>query len=482
MNNLYNRRKGACLLSKRKYIKIRILWRDIRESISGTERDYTKGSLRKAILLLAIPMVLEMALESVFAVMDIYFVSRLGADAVATVGLTESLMTLVYAIGIGFSMATTAIVARRIGEKNKKGAAIAASQSIIVGVFISLFLAVPGFFLAKDLLRVMGASEAIIGSGFSYTSIMISGNIVIMLLFIINAIFRSAGDAAISMRVLWFANICNIILDPCLIFGLGPFPELGIKGAAIATVIGRGLAVIYQFYILFSGKGRINLSLKSFGIRTDIIKKLLKLSYGGIGQYIIATSSWIGLMRILAVFGSEVLAGYTIAIRIVIFSLLPSWGLANAAATLVGQNLGANKPERAEKSVWTTAFINMGFLAIFAIIFIAQPEFFIRLFIDDPLVIGYGIQALQVISFGYLFYAFGMVMPQAFNGAGDTTTPTIINLVSFWMIELPVAYLLANILGFEEKGVFYSIVIAESVMACMGIWLFKRGKWKLKKV
>jgi putative MATE family efflux protein len=482
MNNLYNGRKGACLLSKRKYIKIRILWRDIRESISGTERDYTKGSLRKAILLLAIPMVLEMALESVFAVMDIYFVSRLGADAVATVGLTESLMTLVYAIGIGFSMATTAIVARRIGEKNKKGAAIAASQSIIVGVFISLFLAVPGFFLAKDLLRVMGASEAIIGSGFSYTSIMISGNIVIMLLFIINAIFRSAGDAAISMRVLWFANICNIILDPCLIFGLGPFPELGIKGAAIATVIGRGLAVIYQFYILFSGKGRINLSLKSFGIRTDIIKKLLKLSYGGIGQYIIATSSWIGLMRILAVFGSEVLAGYTIAIRIVIFSLLPSWGLANAAATLVGQNLGANKPERAEKSVWTTSFINMGFLAIFAMIFIAQPEFFIRLFIDDPLVIGYGIQALQVISFGYLFYAFGMVMPQAFNGAGDTTTPTIINLVSFWMIELPVAYLLANILGFEEKGVFYSIVIAESVMACMGIWLFKRGKWKLKKV
>jgi putative MATE family efflux protein len=482
MNNLYNGRKGACLLSKRKYIKIRILWRDIRESISGTERDYTKGSLRKAILLLAIPMVLEMALESVFAVMDIYFVSRLGADAVATVGLTESLMTLVYAIGIGFSMATTAIVARRIGEKNKKGAAIAASQSIIVGVFISLFLAVPGFFMAKDLLRVMGASEAIIGSGFSYTSIMISGNIVIMLLFIINAIFRSAGDAAISMRVLWFANICNIILDPCLIFGLGPFPELGIKGAAIATVIGRGLAVIYQFYILFSGKGRINLSLKSFGIRTDIIKKLLKLSYGGIGQYIIATSSWIGLMRILAVFGSEVLAGYTIAIRIVIFSLLPSWGLANAAATLVGQNLGANKPERAEKSVWTTSFINMGFLAIFAMIFIAQPEFFIRLFIDDPLVIGYGIQALQVISFGYLFYAFGMVMPQAFNGAGDTTTPTIINLVSFWMIELPVAYLLANILGFEEKGVFYSIVIAESVMACMGIWLFKRGKWKLKKV
>lgn len=482
MNNNYNQRKSAFLLSKRKYSKIKILWRDIRESISGTERDFTKGSLKRAILLLSIPMVLEMIMESVFAVADIYFVSRLGADAVATVGLTESLMTLVYAIGIGFSMATTAIVARRIGEKNKKGASVAASQSIIVGAVISLFLAIPGLYWAKDLLNVMGASEAMISSGYSYTAIMISGNIVIMLLFIINAIFRSAGDAAISMRVLWFANICNIILDPCLIFGLGPFPELGIKGAAIATVTGRGLAVIFQFYILFSKKGRINLSLKSFRIHTEIIKKLIKLSYGGIGQYIIATSSWIGLMRILAVFGSEVLAGYTIAIRVVIFSLLPSWGLANAAATLVGQNLGANQPERAEKSVWLTSFINMGFLSIFAIIFIAMPDFFIRLFITDPAVISHGVQALQVISFGYLFYAFGMVMPQAFNGAGDTTTPTIINLVSFWMIEIPIAYLLAIILGFEEQGVFYSIVIAESFMACMGIWLFKRGKWKLKKV
>ena len=477
MSNIYNQLKSAF-----SPFKMKNLWKDILESISGTERDFTKGSIRRAILLLSVPMVLEMMMESVFAIADIYFVSRLGANAVATVGLTESLMTLVYAIGIGFSMATTATVARRIGEKNKKGASAAASQSIIVGITISLFLAIPGFYLAKDLLTLMGASDEIIKSGYSYTAIMISGNIVIMLLFIINAIFRSAGDAAISMRVLWLANICNIILDPCLIFGLGPFPELGIKGAAIATVTGRGLAVIYQFYILFSPKGRIKLSLKSFRINLVIINKLLKLSYGGIGQYIIATSSWIGLMRILADFGSEVLAGYTIAIRIVVFSLLPSWGLSNAAATLVGQNLGANQPERAEKSVWKTSFINMGFLAVFAIIFIANPEFFIRLFIDDVAVINHGIQALRIISFGYLFYAFGMVMPQAFNGAGDTVTPTMINLVSFWMIELPVAYVLANILGFEENGVFYSIVIAESIMACLGIWLFKRGKWKLKKV
>lgn len=482
MNKIYNQRKNTFSLSKRKCSKIKILWRDIRESISGTERDFTKGSLRRAILLLSIPMVLEMVMESIFAVADIYFVSKLGADAVATVGLTESLMTLVYAIGIGFSMATTATVARRIGEKNKAGASVAASQSIIVGVIISLVLAIPGLYLAKDLLSTMGASEEMISSGYSYTAIMISGNIVIMLLFIINAIFRSAGDAAISMRVLWFANICNIILDPCLIFGLGPFPELGIQGAAVATVTGRGLAVMYQFYILFSGKGRINLTLKSFRIHVGIIQKLIKLSYGGIGQLIIAMSSWIVLMRILADFGSEVLAGYTIAIRVVIFSLLPSWGLANAAATLVGQNLGANQPERAEKSVWKTSFINMGFLSIFAIIFITMPEFFIQFFIDDLEVIKHGIQALQIISFGYLFYAFGMVMPQAFNGAGDTTTPTIINLVSFWMIELPLAYLLAKVLGFEENGVFYSIVIAESVMAVMGIWLFKRGKWKLKKV
>ncbi len=458
------------------------LWSDIRESIAGTEQDFTQGSLARAIMLLSIPMVLEMLMESMFAVVDIYFVSKLGADAVATVGITESLMTLVYAIGIGFSMATTAVVARRIGEKNPESAATAASQSIIIGAIISIFLAIPGLLMAKELLGLMGASQAVIDTGFPYTKVMVAGNVVVMLLFIINAIFRSAGDAAISMRVLWFANICNIILDPCLIFGLGPFPELGIQGAAIATVTGRGLAVIFQFYLLFSGKGRIKLTLRSFTIHFDVMIKLFRLSIGGIGQYIIATSSWIGLMRIMADFGSDALAGYTIAIRIIIFSMLPAWGLSNAASTLVGQNLGAGRPDRAEKAVWKTAFLNVGVMAVFAFLFLSWPSFFIRLFINDPKVIHYGVQALQIISMGYLFYGFGMVMPQAFNGAGDTKTPTLINFITFWIIELPLAYLLAHTLGFRETGVFYSIVIAESLMAVMGIWLFRKGKWKTKMV
>jgi len=458
------------------------LWKDIKESIAGTEQDFTQGSLSRAIMLLSIPMVLEMLMESLFAVVDIYFVSKLGADAVATVGITESLMTLIYAIGIGFSMATTAVVARRIGEKNTEGARIAASQSIIVGATISLLLAIPGLLFAKELLSMMGASHTVVDMGFPYTKIMVAGNVVIMLLFIINAIFRSAGDAAISMRVLWFANICNLILDPCLIFGLGPFPELGIQGAAIATTTGRGLAVVYQFYLLFSGKSRIKLTVASFGINVEIIKKLFKLSFGGIGQYIIATSSWIGLMRIMAEFGSEVLAGYTIAIRIIIFSMLPAWGLSNAASTLVGQNLGARQPERAEKAVWKTAYLNMAVMLFFAVIFLSWPTFFIQLFIGDPDVIAYGSTGLRIISLGYLCYGFGMVMPQAFNGAGDTTTPTLINFITFWIIELPLAYFLANILGMEENGVFYSIVIAESLMALMGIWLFRQGKWKTKMV
>lgn len=458
------------------------LWEDILESISGTEQDFTKGSLSRAILLLSIPMVLEMMMESLFALFDTFFVAKLGSEALATIAYTESMMTIFYAVGIGFSMATTALVARRIGENKKKEASMVASQAIIIGIVFSVFFAIPGIFFSKELLELMGASPETVNEGHMFTAIMLGFNIVIMLLFIINAVFRSSGDAAISLRVLIIANLMNIILDPCLIFGLGPFPELGIKGAAIATVIGRGTAVVFQFYILFKGKVRIKVHLKDFRIQINVILKLIKLSYGGIGQYLIATSSWVILMRILSEFGDDAVAGYQIAIRILIFTLLPSWGLSNAAATMVGQNLGAKKPDRAEKSVWKTAFINIGFLAFFAMVFIYESEYFIRLFVDDEVVISFGTRALQVISFGYICYAFGMVMPQAFNGAGDTATPTWINFISFWLVQIPMAYLLALVFDWDENGVFFSIVIGETVLAILGIILFKQGKWKLKVV
>ncbi len=479
MNNFL---KNTIYRSNHHVSGFRRLWKDILESITGSERDYTQGSLGRAIFLLSVPMVLEMSMESIFAIVDIKFVTRLGADAVATVGITESLMTIVYAIGFGFSMATTAVVSRRIGEKHKREASVAAAQSIVIGILVSILLAIPGLFYAKDLLILMGASEEIISEGYIYPEIMISSNIVIMLLFIINAVFRSSGDAAISMRVLFLANILNLILDPLLIFGLGPIPALGLKGAAIATATGRGLAVLYQFYLLFKGNGRIRLSIADFIPRWKIIHHLVNLSYGGIGQNIIATSSWIVLMRIMNSFGSEAVAGYTIAIRIIIFSLLPSWGIANAASTLTGQNLGANKPDRAERSVWATSYVNAVFLFLIGLIMISFPEFFIRLLTDDGEVVKHGKTALRIISYGYLFYSFGMVMPQAFNGAGDTNTPTWINFFCFWLIEIPLAYILALYFHWDEKGVFYAIVIAESCMALMGIWLFKRGKWKLKKV
>lgn len=463
-------------------MKMPKLFSDLWEAISGTEQDFTEGPLNRAIFLLSIPMVLEMLMEAVFAVVDIFFVSKLGAGAVATVGITESMLTLVYAIGMGFSMATTAMVARRIGQKNKEGARRAAGQAILLALTVSVILAIPGIFYAKQLLRLMGVSDPLVEEGFMYPAIMISANAVIMLLFVINAIFRSSGDAALSMRVLWLANICNIILDPCLIFGLGPFPEMGIAGAAVATVIGRGLAVLYQFYLLFFGNGRVQLQVRHFRVQWPIMARLLRISYGGIAQNIIATSSWIGLMRIMAEFGSEALAGYTIAIRVIIFSLLPSWGLSNAASTLVGQNLGAKKPDRAEKSVWRTAFINMAVLAVFGGIFVYRPDVFIRLFIDDPVVIDAGSLALRLVSFGYLAYGFGMVMPQAFNGAGDTLTPTLINLFCFWILEIPLAWLLALVLGWAESGVYWAIVLSESMLAILGISLFRAGRWKKREL
>lgn len=463
-------------------IKYRKIVSDIKEAIAGTEQDFTKGSLKRAIFLLSVPMVLEMMMESIFAVVDIYYVSRLGADAVATVGITESLITIVYAIGVGLSMATTAMVSRRIGQKDKKGASRAAFQSIITGLFVSFLIAVPGIIFAEDLLRLMGAEESIYTSMSSYTAIMLGGNAVIMLLFIINAVFRSAGDAAISFRVLLIANGLNIILDPILIFGLGPIPELGIMGAAIATNIGRGLAVIYQFYLLFKGNKRVRLGFDNIRVHFETIKQLIKLSLGGIGQNIIAMSSWIGLVRIISVYGSEALAGYTIAIRIIIFALLPSWGISNAAATLVGQNLGAKQPERAEKSVWMVGKINIVLMGLLSVILILFPSFFIRLFITDDNVVASGAMSLRIISYGFALYGLGMVLVQALNGAGDTITPTKINFFCFWLIEIPLAYLLALQLHVGETGVYYSIVIAESVMTIAALWFFRRGKWKLKEV
>lgn len=458
------------------------IWADVKASLAGTELDFTTGSIGRAILILSIPMVLEMMMESIFAVVDIFFVSKLGADAVATVGITESVLTLVYAIAIGFSMATTAIIARRIGEKNKDDAAASAVQAIIVCLIISLPISLAGIFFSREILLLMGAGSNIVDNLSSYTAIMLGGNIVVMFLFVINSIFRGAGDAAISMRVLWIANGINIVLDPMLIFGIGPFPELGIAGAAIATTIGRGIGVFYQFYRLFDGRGRIVLLKKHFVLQTEILKRLIRVSIGGIGQFLIATASWIGLVRIIAEFGSVALAGYTIAIRILVFSILPSWGMSNAAATLVGQNLGANQPDRAEKSTWISAFVNMVFLGMVGVTFLVFAENLVSIFTDDAAIIEVGAKCLRIMSYGYLAYAFGMVIIQAFNGAGDTKTPTLINLVCFWIIEIPLAYFLAITLQWNEEGVFYSIVIAESLLGILGFILFRRGNWKKTKV
>jgi putative MATE family efflux protein len=462
--------------------KLRLFFNDIREAVAGTEQDFTEVKLSRAIMLLSIPAVLEMIMESIFVIVDIFFVSKLGSNAVATVGLTESLIILVYAISLGLATATTSMVSRRIGEKNPDKASKTAFQAILTGAIISIIIAIPGAIFAKDLLDIMGASPVIVNEMSGYATIMLGGNIVIMMLFIINAIFRSAGDAAVAMRVLWIGNIINIILDPCLIFGLGPFPELGIKGAAIATTTGRGLAVIYQLYLLFYGKKRIQLSIKHFGINFRIIARIIRISLGSIGQNLIATSSWIALVRIISIFGSDVVAGYTIAIRIINFVLLPSWGISNAASTLVGQNLGARKPDRAEKSVMITGWINMILLGFVGIIFVAFPDPFIRLFISDASVIKAGAACLRIISIGFIGYGFGMVLANSFNGAGDTTTPLKINIFAYWMIEIPLAYIFAIKSGMNENGVYLAIVIAETIMTLTAFLVFRRGKWKLKEV
>lgn len=461
---------------------LKSLWKDIKESIAGSERDFTQTPIGHAILILAVPMVLEMLMESVFAVVDIFFVSRLGPEAVATVGITESVMTIVYAVGSGLSVATTALVARRIGEKRNQEAGVVAFQAILAGIFVSLLIALPGLLFAREFLILMGATESMADEGALYPAIIFGGNAVVMLLFIINAVFRSSGDAAISLRVVFLANLINIILDPLLIFGIGPFPELGLTGAAIATTTGRGIAVIYQFYLLFRGNHRIRLYWHSIRIKVKVMLELLEISGGGILQNLIATSSWIFLVRIIATGGPEALAGYTIAIRIILFSLLPAWGLSNAASTLVGQNLGARHPQRAEQSVWITCYANMTFMGIIGLLLALFPEFFMRLFISDNAVVGLGAHALRIISFGFVFYAFGMVLIQGFNGSGDTFTPTKLNLLCFWIIEIPLAYLLAVTFEMGLTGASIAIVISESILATFAWLLFRKGKWKTRVV
>ena len=462
--------------------RFKSFFKDVIEAIAGTEQDFTEGRLSRAILLLSIPAVLEMVMESVFVIVDIYFVSKLGANAVATVGITESMITIIYAIAIGLGTATTSMVSRRIGEKNPDAASIAAFQAILTGLIVSIIIGIPGALFSKNLLVMMGASKPIIDSMSGYTSIMLGGNMVIMMLFIINAIFRSAGDAAVAMKVLWIGNIINILLDPCLIFGLGPFPHMGVTGAAVATTIGRGTAVLVQFYLLFFGKKRIRLSIKHMVVNFSIMMKLIKLSFGSIGQNLIGTTSWIALVRIISMFGSEVVAGYTIAMRIIGFTILPSWGISNAASTLVGQNLGAKKPGRAEKAVWVTGWINMILLGVIGAILVFFPEIFIRIFIDNENVIKAGVLGLRIVSIGFIAYGLGMVLVNSFNGAGDTTTPLKINIFAYWLVEIPLAWLLAIKSGFNEEGVYIAIVVAESLMTLIAWLVFRTGKWKLKEV
>ncbi|MDH5603236.1 MAG: MATE family efflux transporter [Cyclobacteriaceae bacterium] len=455
---------------------------DFAIAFRGGESNFTSGSIRRAVFMLSIPMILEMVMESLFAVVDIYFVGKVSVEAIATVTLTESIIMIIYSIAIGFSMAATAMVSRRIGENNTRKASFSAAQVMVVTLLVSFLFSITGLLYAPDILRVMGGSEEVISSGQGYTRIMLGGNLTIMYLFLINAIFRGAGNASVAMRSLWLANIINIALDPVFIFGLGPIPAFGVEGAAIATNIGRGIGVVYQLYSLYSDKSLIRIKARDFIPQRKMVLRIINVSLGGIGQYLIGTASWIFMVRISAEFGTAVLAGYALAFRTIMFTILPSWGLSNAAATLVGQNLGAGKPDRAEKSVWLCARYNMYFLGAVSLVFILLAESIVSLFTREPEVIKYGAIALQYIGFGYVFYSYGMVISQAFNGAGDTRTPTIINFFCFWLFEVPLAYLLAIVFGFGPKGIFTAIALAVVLLAVVSIILFKQGKWKHTKI
>lgn len=456
--------------------------RTVREAIRGSRRDYTEGPVGRAILLLAIPMVLEVVLESVFAVTDVFFVSRLGEHAIATVGLTESMMAIVYTLAVGLSIGATATVARRIGERNPAGAARAAVQTLALGAVISVGLSIVGVIFAPTLLRLLGAAPEVVATGSNFTRVMLGGNASVVMLFLINAIFRGAGDAAIAMRVLWLANGINIVLGPILIFGVGPFPALGVTGAAIATTIGRGTGAAFALYRLFQPGRHIQVTREHLRLEPALMARVVRLSGTGTLQVFIGTASWIGLVRILSQFGSAALAAYTIAIRIILFALFPSWGLGNAAATMVGQALGAKKPERAEHAVWIAGFYNLCFLGTVGIAFVALAEPIVQLFTRDPAVLPDAVDGLRIVALGFPLYAYGMVVTQSFNGAGDTWTPTYLNLFVFWLFEIPIAYYFSVRLGMGPRGVFFAITLAFSLLAIVSALLFRRGKWKLKAV
>ena len=458
------------------------LWAELRDAIRGTGADYTKIPLRRAVFLLAVPMVLELVLESTFAVVDIFFVAKLGSSAVATVGLTESMLFVLYAIAMGLAMAVTAVVARRVGEGEREAAAVSAVQAIWLAILASVPFAVVGIVFAQDILRFMGADAWTLENGYRYMQWALGGNAVIMLLFTINAIFRGAGDAASAMRVLLFANALNIVLDPILIFGLGPVPELGVEGAAIATTIGRGSGVLMQLWILFRGGQHLSVLRSHVVWHGAILWSIVRTSLGGIGQMIVGMTAWIFLMRILASIGSEAVAAATIAIRIMMFTLMPAWGMSNAAATLVGQNLGAKQPARAEASVWRTGVYNMVYLVAISVVYFTVPGPFMGIFTDDPEVIAIGAEWLRILSYSLFVYGWWMVSVQAFNGAGDTATPTWINAVFFWLIQIPLSWLLAVGLDWQHSGVFWGVFISETSVGLFTLWLFTRGKWKTSQV
>ncbi len=458
------------------------IWSTIKEAVRGSHQDYTEAPIGRAVVLLAVPMVLEMFMESVFLVVDVFFVGRLGADAVATVGITESLMIMVYAVAMGLSIGAAAVVARRIGEKDEDGAAHAAAQALIFGVLMAVLFGAIGVLFGPALIRAMGASDGVLAIGSGFARVMLAGSGPVLLLFLINAIFRGAGDAAIAMRVLRFANAINIVLGPMLIFGVGPFPAMGVIGAAIGTTIGRSCGVLYQLYHLTRPGSRIRIRVSHLALDLPVMKNILNIAGTAMFQNFVATASWAGLVRIIAGFGSAAVAGNTIGIRIILFALLPSFGVSNAAATLVGQNLGAGKSGRAEAAAWKAGLYNTLCLGTVGVVFLLFAPFLIGIFTSDPEVAPYGIRCLRIVAAGFFFYGYGMVLTQAFNGAGDTRTPTFIHLFCLWMLEIPLAWVLARPLGFGPTGVFISVSVAFSTLALVSGWIFSKGRWKTKLV